>query len=343
MRPRFIPAATAAVTLTLLAACGSDVEPPTPRAAAAGFPAVVERCDRATTVDQPPERIVSLNQGSTEMLLSLGVGDRMVGAAGWTDPILPSLAAAGDSVERLADQAPSYETLLSVEPDLVTASFHNSLSEGGVATPEQLSDLGVPAYLSAVECAKSDFSGGDGARDVPLEMADIHTEIRDLGRLVGEPEAAEQVVESLEERMSAAIASAPEIEDVSALYWFANSESPYVAGCCGGPGIITRSLGLTNVFEGQQAEWPQIGWEGVADADPDVIVIGDLTRKSQTAETAQAKIDFLESNPVTREMEAVREDRYIVLTGGDLNPSIRTVDAVEKVARGLVELGLADS
>lgn len=345
MRPRLIPAATAAVGLTLLAACGSGTtESSTPQAGGAGFPATVERCDRDTTVEQTPERIVSLNQGSTEMLLSLGVADRMVGAAGWTDPILPSLAEANESVERLADQAPSYESLLSVEPDLVTASFFGTLSEGGVATPEQLSDLGVPSYLSAVECAKSDFSAGDdGARDVPLEMDDIYAEIRDLAQLVGEPEAAEEVVASLEKRMAAAIESAPQVEDVSALYWFANSESPYVAGCCGGPGIITRSLGLTNVFEDQQAEWPQIGWEGVADSDPDVIVIGDLTRKSQTAETARAKIEFLESNPVTRQMEAVENERYVVVTGGDLNPSIRTVDAVEKVAAGLTSLGLAGS
>ena len=282
MRPRLLPAATAAVSLTLLAACGSGATDSSPsQTGGAGFPASVERCDRPTTVEQAPERIVSLNQGSTEMLLSLGVADRMVGAAGWTDPVLPSLAEENDSVKRLADQAPSYETLLSVEPDLVTASFFSTLSEGGVATPELLSDLGVPSYLSAVECAKSDFSAGDdGARDVPLEMDDIYAEIRDLAQLVGEQEAGEQVVASLEERMTAAIASAPEVEDVSALYWFANSESPYVAGCCGGPGIITRSLGLTNVFEGQQAEWPQIGWEGVADSGPDVIVLGDLMEQN---------------------------------------------------------------
>ena len=344
MRPRLIPAATAAVSLTLLAACGSGAtDSPPSQTSGAGFPASVERCDRPTTVEQAPERIVSLNQGSTEMLLSLGVADRMVGAAGWTDPILPSLAEENDSVERLADQAPSYETLLSVEPDLVTASFFNTLSEGGVATPEQLSELGVPSYLSAVECAKSDFSGGDGARDEALEMVDIYGEIRDLALLVGEKDAGERLVSSLEDRMSEAIASAPKVEDVSALYWFANSESPYIAGCCGGPGIITRSLGLTNVFESQQAEYPQIGWESVADSDPDVIVLGDLTRKSQTAETGKAKIEFLESNPVTREMEAVKNKRYILLSGGDLNPSIRTVDGVEKVAAGLASLGFTGS
>ncbi|AWK74914.1 hypothetical protein CBI38_28470 [Rhodococcus oxybenzonivorans] len=38
-------------------------------------------------VDAPPQRAVSLNQGSTEILLSLGLADRMAGTATWADPI----------------------------------------------------------------------------------------------------------------------------------------------------------------------------------------------------------------------------------------------------------------
>ncbi|KQP83458.1 ABC transporter substrate-binding protein [Aeromicrobium sp. Leaf291] len=344
MRPRFSPSLSAALlAATLLAACGSSTDSgsSTSAASTSGFPVTVERCDRDVTVESPPQRIVSLNQGSTEILLSLGVADRMAGAAGWTDPILPSLAEENATVERLADQAPSYEDLLATEPDLVTASFANTLSEGGVTTPEKLAGLGVPAYLSAVECEKSDFGAGDGTRDEPLEMESIYTEVRDLAALVGEEQAGEDLVASLEERM--ADAAAADFDGTSVFYWFANSEAPYAAGCCGGPGIITRALGLDNVFEGEQDEWPQIGWESIAATDPDVLVIGDLTRRSQTAESGKAKIAFLESNPVTREMTAVKEKRYVLLAGAELNPSIRTVDAVEKVAAGLRDLGISPS
>ena len=343
MLSRPLPLVAACAAVTLLAGCGSSTGSSSASGSSDGFPVSVERCDRTTTVEQEPERIVSLNQGSTEILLSLGLADRMVGTATWTDPILPSLAAANAEVERLADQLPSQERVLETEPDLVTASFHNTLSEGGVATPEQLQRLGVPSYLSAVECAKSDFSGGDGARDEPLTLDSIATEIRDLARLTGTEDEGDALVASLEQRMAKAVATAPDVEGVSVLYWFANAESPYVAGCCGGPGIITRALGLRNVFGGQKAEWPQIGWEAIADADPDVLVIGDLTRKSETAETAKAKIAFLESNPVTRRMTAVRKQRFVLLHGAELNPSIRTVDAVEKVAAGISDLGLDHS
>jgi iron complex transport system substrate-binding protein len=114
-----------------------------------------------------------------------------------------------------------------------------------------------------------------------------------------------------------------------------------MAGCCGAPGIITDALGAKNVFDDTKQEWPQINWETVADRDPDVLVIGDLTRESQTAETAAKKIAFLESNPATRNMDAVRNKRYVLLSGQAMNPTIRTVEGVEKVAAALRAEGLA--
>ena len=73
---------------------------------------------------------------------------------------------------------------------------------------------------------------------------------------------------------------------------------------------------------------------------PDIIVMGDLTRKSQTAETADAKIEYLKSNPVTSQMDAVKNERFIKVAGGDMNPSIRTVDLAEKLVAGIEQFGL---
>lgn len=144
----------------------------------------------------------------------------------------------------------------------------------------------------------------------------------------------------LESRIARA-ASGLDAENVTLLYWFANSQSPYLAGCCGAPGVITRELGAKNVFDDTEEEWPQVNWETVADRDPDVLVIGDLTRRQQTAETAAKKIAFLENDPVTRNMTAVRKKRYVLLSGQAMNPTVRTVEGVEKVAAALRAYGLA--
>ncbi|WP_017572238.1 ABC transporter substrate-binding protein [Nocardiopsis halotolerans] len=327
-----------------LTACGASQggESGGTEAAATGYPRTIDNCGHEATFTSPPERVVSLNQGSTEILLSLGLADRIVGTATWTDPVMEGLEEANASVPRLADDNPSFEVVLAAEPDFVTASFVSTLGRGGVATRERFGELGVPAYVSPADCAagKDNESGGDGSRSEPLTLDTVHGEVRDLARVFGVEERGEELVAELERRVDTATAGL-DASGVSLMYWFANSQSPYLAGCCGAPGIITRAVGAENAFDDTHDEWPQINWETIADRDPDVIVLGDLTRDSQTAESAEAKIEFLETNPLTRDLTAVREERYVLLSGQAMNPTIRTVTGIEKVADGLRDLGLA--
>ncbi|MFE0473954.1 ABC transporter substrate-binding protein [Streptomyces sp. NPDC058947] len=333
------PPARAAVLLAagslLLTGCG-DAEPASAKAAAVSL----RNCGQEVRVEAPPRHAVSLNQGTTEILLSLGLADRLAGTATWTDPVMKGLEKANARVPRIADDNPSFERVLDADPDFVAASFVSTLGQGGVATREQFAKLGVPTYVSPSDCAGKDNSGGgDGARAKALGMDTIYGEVRDLAAVFGVPERGDELVASLRQRMEKATAGV-DASDVTLLYWFANSESPYMAGCCGAPGIITRSLGARNVFDDTHEEWPQINWETVADRDPDVLVIGDLTRKSQTAESAARKIAFLESNPATKNMDAVRHKRYVLLSGQAMNPTIRTVEGVERVAAALRRFGL---
>ncbi|MDX5569276.1 ABC transporter substrate-binding protein [Streptomyces sp. ID05-04B] len=308
---------------------------------AAGRPVTLDNCGRRVRIDTPPRRAVSLNQGTTEIMLSLGLADRLAGTATWTDPLPRSLEKAGAGVTRLADNAPSFEKVLDVEPDFVAASFASTLGKGGVATRDRFEKLGVPTYLSPSDCAGKDNSGGgDGVRTEPLTMDAVYGEVRDLARVFGVVKRGETLVAALKSRVSRA-ASGLDAENVTLLYWFADSRSPCLAGCCGAPGAITRELGARNVFDDTEEEWPQVNWESVADRDPDVLVIGDLSRRQQTAETAAKKIAFLESDPVTRNMTAVRKKRYVLLSGQALNPTVRTVEGVEKVASALRAYGLA--
>ncbi|MFF9809508.1 ABC transporter substrate-binding protein [Streptomyces coeruleorubidus] len=318
----------------LLTGCG-DSEATTTKAAV-----TLGNCGHEVRVEAAPRHAVSLNQGTTEILLSLGLADRLAGTATWTDPVMKGLAKANAKVPRISDNNPSFERVLDADPDFVAASFVSTLGKGGVATREQFQKLGVPTYVSPSDCAGKDNSGGgDGARAKALGIGTVYGEVRDLATVFGVRERGDKLVASLQRRMAKATRGV-DASDVTLLYWFANSESPYMAGCCGAPGIITRALGAKNVFDDTHQEWPQINWETVAERDPDVLVIGDLTRKSQTAESAAKKIAFLESNPVTRNMDAVKHKRYVLLSGQAMNPTIRTVEGVEKVAAGLREFGL---
>ncbi|WP_244438720.1 ABC transporter substrate-binding protein [Mycolicibacterium septicum] len=319
-----------------MAACGQATDPAAPSGAAPGYPLTVQNCGRQVMIDAPPQRAVSLNQGSTEILLSLGLADRMVGTATWTDPVRPGLEAENARVPRLAVNKPALETVLDTEPDFVSASFGGTLGPGGVADRDQFAQLGVPTYLAPSDCEGKTSVNGDGARSTPFSMDAVYTEIRDLARIFGVVERGDRLIAELRGRMDTAGAAA---SGVDMAFWFSDVRAPYFAGCCGSPGVIAGTVGAHNVFADTTDEWPQVSWESVADRDPDVLVLGDLSRRTIDGDALQTKVDFLESNPLTRGLAAVRERRYIVVNGADLNPSIRTVDGVEKVAKGLAELG----
>ncbi len=335
-------AALLAAGLLLLTACGGGGSTEAADGKTAeGFPLTLKNCGRTVTVQAPPVRAVSVDQGSTEILLSLGLADRLAGTATWSDPIMKGLEKANAGVERISENRPSSEKVLDKEPDFLTASFASTLAKGGVAPREQFEKLGVPTYVSPADCTGKDNSGGgDGARTAPLTMDSVYTEVRELAQVFGVPERGDALVNKLRTRVDKAT-DGIDATDASLLYWFSDSKAPYLAGCCGAPGVITKELGAKNVFDDTHDEWPQISWETVADRNPDVLVIGDLSRTLQTAESAEKKIEFLESNPVTKTMDAVRNRRYVLLSGQAMNPTIRTVEGLERVAAGLRDFGLA--
>lgn len=338
--------ALVAATLTVAGCSTTETETGTEQdvsvsSAETNYPLTIDNCDHSVTIAAPPQRAVSLNQGSTEILLSLGLADRMVGTATWTDPVRENLAADNGKVPRLADNKPSFEVVLDTEPDFVSASFGGTLGEGGVAGRDQLDRLGVPSYLSPTDCdGKNDESvNADGNRTEPLTMDSVYKEIRELAAIFDVRDRGESFVAELEHRYETA-AGEIDASDVSLAFWFADTSTPYVAGCCGSSGIITNSVGAKNVFDDTTNEWPQVSWESVLDRDPTALVLGDLSRRSVEGDALDSKIAFLESNPVTQRLSAVQNKRYIVVNGADMNPSIRTVDGIEKVADAVREWNL---
>lgn len=126
------------------------------------------------------------------------------------------------------------------------------------------------------------------------------------------------------------------------MFWFSSAEmdiDPYVAGRKGPPGYMMQALGLRNVVESDE-EWPTVSWESIARANPSVIVVARMDRRRFEADDVEKKLAFLKSDPVASQMDAVRNDRIIVLDAHSMDPSIRNVAALETLAEALPGLGL---
>ncbi|WPO97665.1 ABC transporter substrate-binding protein [Pseudomonas sp. HR96] len=311
--------------------------------AAAHYPLTLNNCGRAVTVAAPPQRAVSLGQASTELLLALGLGPRMVGSGVWFGALPAELQASGAQVPRLADNAPSLEKVLSTRPDMVVAQYTYHIGPTGeVATPQQLGTLGIPAYVSPADCdgkAVTATSNADGSRDQLFSMDLVYKEIKELASIFDVEPAGERLTARLRQRVADAQASAARQQHrpLSVLYWFSSSRlagDPWVAGRHSAPGYIAQVLGLRNVVDSDE-EWPAVSWETIAARDPDVIVLTRMQRRLYPADDVERKLAFLRSDPVTRQLKAVRNNRLIIVDAQTLNPSMAVVDAIEQISAGL--------
>jgi iron complex transport system substrate-binding protein len=299
---------------------------------------VLENCGHEVSIESAPQRVVSLDQNSTEILLSLGLEDHMVGTASWTDPILESLAEPNEEVPRLADNAPTYEVLLGADPDLVTASFGRHFTEGGVVTRERLEETGIGSYLSPTDCDNGSSINGGGTRTMPLTVDALYSEIRQLAEIFDVQARGEALIADLQERSDAAL-DGLDLTGRTVGFWFADTKTPYVAGGYGSAEMLASMTGLTNVYVDQKDDWPAVSWESIVDADPQILVLGDLQRDRFPGDRLDDKVEFLTTDPLARTLDAVRNERFIALHGAELNPSIRFVDALEKIKAWAVEHG----
>ncbi|MPN20307.1 hypothetical protein SDC9_167685 [bioreactor metagenome] len=97
---------------------------------------------------------------------------------------------------------------------------------------------------------------------------------------------------------------------------------------------------MKNVIDSAE-EWPTVGWETIAKANPSVIVLGEMSHRRFPADDWKIKMEYLQSDPVTKLIPAVKENHLPAIDVQTMNAGIRTIDGVEKLADALVEYGLA--
>lgn len=325
----------------LLAAFAASTALAAPAFAETTYPLNLRNCGVDLTFDKAPASTVSVGQAATEVLYSLGLADKVTGTSVWFSEVLPEYKEVNDKIERLADNDPSFESVVGKRPELVTVQYEWHVGpQGLVATREQFADVGIPTYILPADCTgKDNLVGSDGTRSEMFTMGPIYQGVIELSQIFNIPEKGEELVANLKSREAAAIekAKALDLKDASAVFWFSSAEmdiDPYVAGQKGAPAYMMQALGLKNVIESDE-EWPVVSWETIARANPSVIVVARMDRRRFEADDVKRKIQFLVSDPVTKEMDAVKNNRIVVMDGHTMDPSIRNISGLELLAAAL--------
>ncbi len=283
-------------------------------------PVTVTSCNRQVTFDTPPQAAVSNDVNLTEMMLVLGLQDHMVGytgISGWKtlDPVIREGVAA---LPELSERYPTKEVLIGADADFLFAGWNYGLKVGGELTPDTLEPFGIQVYELTESCAHI-------MDKAPASMDDMYNDIRNLGAIFSVSDRAEALISGWQADLAAITATVPEnSEPVRVFVYDSGEDAPFTAGRYAMPNAMIEAAGGVNIMNDIDKSWAKIGWEPVIARNPEVIVIinyGDVT--------AEEKRAFILNNPAFGDIDAVKNDRFVVLEYVVATPGPRNIAAVQ--------------
>ncbi|SIT91430.1 iron complex transport system substrate-binding protein [Yoonia rosea] len=286
----------------------------------------VQSCERTVTFDAPPKAAVSNDINLTEMMLVLGLTDRMVGytgISGW-NKLDETMRAGVAELPELSEQYPSKEVLIGAEADFYFAGWNYGMRVGGEVTPETLAPFGIAVYELTESCI---HIGGTGARTA-ASMDDMYNDLRNLGAVFGVSDRAEALIAGYQADLATYLADLPPLPDAPRVFVYDSGEdAPFTAGRYAMPNALIAAAGGENILDDLDKSWTTVGWEAVVAANPEIIVIVNYGEV-----TAAQKRDFLVSNPAFANLDAVKNDRFVVLEYVEATPGPRNIEAVKTLA-----------
>ncbi|MBU2326404.1 MAG: ABC transporter substrate-binding protein [Alphaproteobacteria bacterium] len=287
------------------------------------YPVTVKSCDREVTFDAAPARAISNDVNLTEMMLALKLQDRMVGytgISGWKT-LDEGLREGVKELPELSPKYPTMEVMLNADADFYFAGWNYGMKVGGEVTPETLEPFGVKVYELTESCIHI------MAKNKPT-MDDMFVDLLNLGKIFGVEARAEELVAGYRKRLDEITTRVGAVEKpVRVFVYDSGTEKPFTPGRFGIPTAMIEAAGGVNIMDDVEKSWTEVSWEPVIERNPEVIVIvnyGDVT--------AEQKIAFMKETPAFKNLDAVKQDRFVVLEYVEATPGPRNVQAIDRLA-----------
>jgi iron complex transport system substrate-binding protein len=171
---------------------------------------------------------------------------------------------------------------VSLKPDLVLGWE----TSGRTELRDRLTALGIPVFAVKTE-----------------DTTDVFRSIHNLGVLTARKAAADSLAAAIRgelDAVRASVANAPR-PSVFFIVW---NDPPMTAGARTFVSHVIEVAGGKNVFDDQQALWPNVSLEEIVRRDPDYLVV-------PVGEQGTVRMEALRTAPGWRELRAVRQGRMV--------------------------------
>ncbi len=298
----------------------------TPALAQTSYPLTVNNCGVDVVFSAAPQRVVAIKSNAVELLLALGLENRIAAVAFQDGPVPEPWASSAADLQVLSDKLPAQEVVLEVNPDFVYGGWESNFAGDGAGERQSWAALGIPSYVTPAACRS--------VKPPALTFEQVFAEIREMGGIMDAAAAAEALVADQQAQLASVNVNE---RNLTAVWYSSGTKTPYVGAGSNAPAMIMNGLGLANIFADVDDGWISASWEAIADADPDVIVLVDAAWNS-----VEQKRKLLGENPITSQMSAVRNERYLVIPFPASEAGVRNVPAVADLAKQLASLDFTE-
>ncbi|MGE8176122.1 ABC transporter substrate-binding protein [Pseudomonas fluorescens] len=292
-------------------------------AEATRYPLTIQSCNREVTFKEAPKHALSHDINMTQMMLALGLKPRMVGysgISGWK-AVTPEMQSILDGLPELAAKYPSVETLLNANVDFFFAGWDYGMRIGGDLTPQTLGPLGINVYELSESCAFV-------MKRPAASLDDTYNDLRNLGKIFDVQDRANRLISAMQVQVAEVRKNLP-VEKPRVFLYDSGEDRAMTSGRLGMPQALIDAAGGRNILDDVDASWTRVNWENVVERNPQVIVIVDYGEVS-----AEQKEQFLLNNKALQSVDAIKNQRFIVIPYVQATPGIDNVLAVETLAKG---------
>lgn len=314
------------VALLAFVACGNKAEKTAAEKEAAvmteGYPVEIknygnDRNEVTLKFEKAPERIVAVYQSPIETLLALGLGDRIVLAAGLDDPVLPQYEEEFKKIKKYQDNSPTKEEVLAANPDFI-ASWRSYFGEKRLGEVNFWIERGVNTYIQV----NSGVAKNDG-------LENEYNDIINMGKIFGVEAKAQEIVNNMKAEIEKGRKFVEGKEPVKALILEVEKEGEYrIYGENSIGGEIATQVGANLVIK----EKGKVGKEKLLESNPDVIFtvyFGDSISRDEA-------VASIMNDKGLQNLSAVKNGKVFPIVLSEVySTGVRTFNGIQTITKGL--------
>lgn len=279
--------------------------------------------------DKAPEKAVVLGCDSAEIMVMLGLEDKIVA---WARSDFSEKNIKKEYYEKIKDKkmlpdgnwpgVPTFETIIGTEPDFVYGTAY-SFNEGSCGKVEDFTNEKINIYATEGTAIKN------------AEIDAVYHDIKNIGKIFRVEDKADKIIEELKSKVDDVDKKVKGKDFVNALILEGVSDGKIQVdgGTTFGSKFLERAGGK-NIFGGVEDSFPMVSIEEVIKKNPTAIVVVDLPASSVTS-SAKKQIEQLEKIAELKKVDAVKNKNYIIVPSIQVFPSAQSIEGLTKMAKGL--------